>query len=207
LLRDVRRGGRLEPSARSVLSETRLRAKDVIVTVWRAHSAEALGEISGVIHDAYFDYDEVRYDPEAGVVRVPFGQAWDWPPLNEDPEWRDAPRTEFVRKTWRYTQERVPFMRGVLMIRQVQTFTPDARAGEAGMLLSLDHDAGSGKLTVNAVSGDLVAVVSSVDVEADLRPDEVALWVVRRRGRIGVSERPERAPRPRPRPAAPSGGA
>jgi hypothetical protein len=157
------------------------------MTRWKAESAQALGEISRVIHDAYFDADDVQYDPGAQTVCVPFAQQQDWASVEDAPEWQDAPQTEFVRKTWRYTEERVPFMRGELRATDVWSFIPDASAGDAGMLLSIDYDANAGKLTIRGVSGDLVAFVGRIDVTAELRPDQVALYVSRRRGGFGSS--------------------
>ena len=160
------------------------------MTTWNAESAEALAEISGVIHDAWFDADDVQYDAAAQTLCVPFAQEWDWPPLNEGPEWQKAPRPEFLRKTWRFTEERVPFMRGVLRVRHVTSFSADAGVGDAGMLLDVEHDPHAGKLTIHGVSGDLAALIVRIDVTAELRPDEVALYVSRRRGRLGSSHTP-----------------
>jgi hypothetical protein len=160
------------------------------VALWKAESGEALEEISGVIHDAYFDADAVEYEASAQTLRVPFAQGWDGLLLDKEPEWQQAPQPEVLRRTWRYTEERVPFMRGVIYVRHVESFVADAGAGDAGMLLGIDYDADTRKLRIGGVSGDLVALVGRIDVTAELRSDEFALYVSRRCGRLGVSERP-----------------
>jgi hypothetical protein len=161
------------------------------VSTWNAESPEALQEVSGVIHDAYFDAGHVRYDHAARLLSVPFAQEWgDWWPLDEDAERHDAPRPEPVRKTWRYTEERVPFMRGLLRVRHVTSFTADAEAGDAGTLLGVRYDAATRRLTIDGVSGNLAATVENLEVTAELRSDEVALHVARRHGWLGSSSTP-----------------
>jgi hypothetical protein len=144
--------------------------------------------VSGVIHDAYLEADEVQYDQAARLVSVPFAQEWgDWSPLDEDAGRRDAPRPEPMRKTWRHTEERVPFMRGLLQVRNVTSFSADQTVGDARMLLGIRYDAAAGRVTIDGVSGNLAALVDALDVTAQLRPDEVALYVRRRHWWFGGS--------------------
>ena len=160
------------------------------MTEWNARSAADLAGISSLLHDAYFDFDDVAHDAVARVLSVPFAQERAGLPVDDDPAWRDAPRVDVVRKTWRYTEQRVPFVRGVLRVRQVESVALDAEAGDAATLLGLDYDETSRRLKVEGVSGDLIAVVARIDLTAELRPDEVALYVRRRRGRLGASDVP-----------------
>jgi len=44
------------------------------VPTWIAQRVADLDEISGVIHDAWFDVDEVVHDRAAGTLTVPFAQ-------------------------------------------------------------------------------------------------------------------------------------
>ena len=160
------------------------------MTRWEAASADQLREISGLIHDSYFDIDDVEHDAAAGTLSIAFAQRCDRPPLCDDPDWQRAPQPEFVRKTWRYTESRVPFMRGSLVVKQLESFTLDPAAGDAGMLLSVSHDEATGMLTIDGVSGALEARVRRVDVVAELAPDEVALYVRCRRGIVFGSMNP-----------------
>jgi hypothetical protein len=93
-----------------------------------------------------------------------------------------------VRKTWRYTEERVPFARGVLHVRHVTSFTAEPDAGDAGMLLGVRYDATERRVTIDGVSGDLTALVEQLDIAAELHPSEIALYVLRRHGWLGSSE-------------------
>ena len=59
--------------------------------------------------------------------------------------------------------------------------------GDAAMLLGLEYDEGGRAVTVAGVSGYMTVTVEKLDVTAELHPDQVALYVRRRRGRlIGV---------------------
>ena len=151
------------------------------VRSWRAVAPEGLPEVSSVVHDAYFDADSVEYDRGRRVLSVPFAQEW-WEPAEDDP------RPELVRKTWRYREERVPFVHGVLHVRHVTSFTAEPDAGDAGMLLGVRYDANERRVTIDGVSGDLTALVDELDVAAELHPGEVARYVLRRYGRLGSSE-------------------
>jgi hypothetical protein len=156
---------------------------------WHAQSPEALRDVSAVIHDAYLDVDEVHYDQAGRCIRIPFAQ--DWGRLvNDDEPAQAGPRAELTRRTWRYVETRVPFVRGVLCVRHVSSFAADANAGDASMLLGIRYDAGAGRVTIDGASGDLTALVDQLDVAAEVRPEEIAAHVLRRHGRIGSSETP-----------------
>jgi hypothetical protein len=149
------------------------------VNTWKAQCAADLDEISGVVHDAWFDADELVHDRAAGTLAVPFAQ---------ESEWQGAPRTQFLRRTWRYTEERVPFMHGVLRVGHVVAVSQDENAGDAAMLLGVRYDESTRRVTVEGVSGSVTAVVERLDVTAELHPDEVALYVRRRRSHIFGAE-------------------
>lgn len=159
-----------------------------LVTTWAATSGEALEKISGLVGDARFDADRAVHNEESGVLSLPFAQEWEWSPLTEDPEWENAPRAEIVRRTWRYRDERVPFMRGMLVVRHVEVFINDPKASDAGILTGIIYDPVNRRLTLSGASGDLIAVVSALDVAAELRPDDVALTVLRRCGPFGTRD-------------------
>lgn len=161
------------------------------MAVWKADAPEGLAALARVVHDAYFDSGEVRYDSQARTLLVPFAQEWEGLQLGQDPEWARAPRPEILRRTWRYTEALVPFMRGTLQLEGVESFSADPAAGEAGMLLGLEYDDALSLLVVTGVSGDITAVVDRVAATAELRPNEVALRVRRRRGRFGVLDVPD----------------
>ncbi len=150
------------------------------MTTWHADSTRALEEIGALIHDAWFDIDDVRHDQEQHALIVPFAQQWD-----ED----DAPTPELIKRTWRYREERVPLMRGTLRIEAVVSVEVDRDAGDAGMLVGLRYDERERKVTMEGISGDLHARVERLEVTAEL-VKEVAMYVRRRQGLLGESEEP-----------------
>jgi len=126
------------------------------VSIWKAKAVRDLDDISGVLHDAWFDIDDVAYDQAAGSVCIAFAQ--DWEQLSEaEGQGRDAPAAQFVRRTWRYTEERVPFARGDLRIEHVVAVRTDEAMGDAGMLVGVTYDQAARRLIVNGVSGSLTA--------------------------------------------------
>jgi hypothetical protein len=78
-------------------------------------------------------------------------------------------------------------MRGLLEVRNVTSFSADQTVGDAQMLLGIRYDAARGRVTIDGVSGNLAALVDALDVTAQLRPDEVALYVRRRHWWFGWS--------------------
>jgi hypothetical protein len=146
------------------------------VTAWRAETTEALVEVAGVIHDAWFDMDGVSHDEATGTLVVSFAQESGWSSMLDDPAWRDAAEPEFVKATWRYREERVPFMRGTLRIAAVESVALDQGAGDPAMLLGIVYDRAAHSITVEGVSGDVKVRVSRLDVTAEL-VNEVSLWV------------------------------
>jgi hypothetical protein len=160
------------------------------VTTWHAESASDLADIAGLIHDAWFDVEDVAHDVETRTLVIPFAQEWDWGPMREDPAWRDAPKPELTKTTWRYREERVPFVRGTLRIADVESVAIDASAGDAAMLLGIRYDTTTDCVTVEGVSGNLSAHVQRLNVSAELRT-EIAHYVRRRHGLLGgVSDVP-----------------
>jgi hypothetical protein len=152
----------------------------------------SLREAAGLVHDAFFQIEDVEHDQSSETLIIPFAQTWEWGAMLSDPAWRDAPRTEFVRKTWRYREERVPFMRGTLRIAAVQSYRVEEAMGDSGVLLDVRYDSDAGMVVVESVSGELHARVRRLDVAAELR-NELALYVRRRRGFLrGESEVPLR---------------
>ena len=157
------------------------------MTTWHAGTAQGLAEIGGVIHDAWFDIDGVRHDEATQMLIVPFAQQGPWGPMLDDPTWRDAPKPTLLKRTWRYREERVPFMRGTLRVGAVESVAIDPDAGDAGMLLGIRFDAGKQTVIVETASGQLAARIHRLDVNADL-VNEVARYVRRRYGLLGVSD-------------------
>src|SRR3954467_13664637 len=107
------------------------------MTSWHADGPEALEAIGGGIHDAGVDIADVHHDEATRALAVPFAQEWGWGPMLDDPDWRHAPKPELLKTTWRYREERVPFMRGTLRIAEIESCTLDPRAGDAAMLTDL----------------------------------------------------------------------
>jgi hypothetical protein len=153
---------------------------------WTAESVPELDEISGVVHDAWFDVDEVVRDRAAGTVTVPFAQ--DPGQFDADEQCRDDPRPQLLRRTWRYTEERVPFIRGVLRVGHVVALSEDDEFGDAAMLLGTSYDEATRRVTVRAASGNVTAVVERLGVTVEIHPHEVALYVRRRRSRLSGAE-------------------
>lgn len=159
------------------------------MTTYRADSPAGLREISGVVHDAWFDFDDVRYDSAERTLVVPFAQEWP-ASLRDDPEWRDAPEPEVVRTTRRFREERVPFMAGMLQIGEAEAVELDPNSGDSGAVNLVRYSGRRRTVVVDCVSGDLQARVSRIDVTAEI-VNEVALYVRRRTGLLGAcSENP-----------------
>ena len=163
-----------------------------MVSSWRAESAQDLAQAGGVIADSWFDVNDVVHDEDTRTLTLRFAQDWDWSPIRDEAEWADAPRPEPIRRTWRYREEHVSFMRGTLHIGTVDAVDTDPTFGDSAMLLRVDYDDDddAGILTVRSVSGNLNARVERVDVSIELVND-VALLVRRRHGFFGgISEMP-----------------
>jgi hypothetical protein len=58
-----------------------------------ASTEEELADLSGVLGDAWFDIDRVSHDAKTRTLTIPFAQEWEWGPMLEDPQWRDAPKS------------------------------------------------------------------------------------------------------------------
>ena len=115
-----------------------------------------------------------------------FAQEWG---LVEDAE---TPEAELVAVTWRYREEKVPFMRGLLRIAEIRDVELGRDIGDAASLLGLRFDDRTSRLTIDGVSGAFVVTVDVLDVTCELSRDVVALYVRRRHGRLlgGISEVP-----------------
>lgn len=149
------------------------------MSAWRAQTADALDVISGVIHDALLDIDDVEHDAAAWTLTIPFAQDW-----GQAADAEEVPEAELVAVTWRYREEKVPFMRGLLRIANVRGVELDRGIGDAAMLLGLRYDGDTSRLTIDGVSGDIVATVDRLDVTCELSRDEVAMYVRRRHSRL-----------------------
>jgi hypothetical protein len=62
------------------------------VTTWHAESPTDLSEIAGVVHDAWFDIDDVAHGESDRTLVVPFAQDGTWGSMREDPARRRAAR-------------------------------------------------------------------------------------------------------------------
>ena len=165
------------------------------MSAWHARTAGELDAINGVVHDAWFDFDDVEHDRDARTLTIPFAQ--DWFQVSDDAQ--DGPSPELVAVTWRYRDVRVPYPRGVLRIGNVRGVEQDGAIGDAGMLFRLEHDARAGRITVHGASGALVAEVDELDLACEVDPKVIALVVQRRYSRLfgTSSEKPlwDSAPR------------
>jgi hypothetical protein len=158
------------------------------MSTWHAQTAGELDAICGVIHDAWFDVADVDHDRNARTLTIPFAQDWRQVAADDTLEYRDAPSPDLIAVTWRHREEKVPFMRGLLRICHVRDVEQDGAIGDAGMLLRLEHDDPTSRLTVHGVSGSVVASIDRLEVACELSRDVVALFVRRRHSRfLGTS--------------------
>jgi hypothetical protein len=159
-----------------------------VVNTRRATSAAELRQIDRT-HDAYFDPDAIRFDPDTRVLSIPFDQ-------EALPDDELVPKSEVVKVTRRGRVERVPFLKCVLELHGVESWAlgSDGR-DEPGMLMGIEWNAGEGEVRVGTVTGPLIsATVNALDVEIVVT-DEVALVVERRHGRWWVSDTTRNAAR------------
>jgi hypothetical protein len=145
-----------------------------IAITLRATAPGQLDPMMDWVHDAYFEHEDLEYDAVEGVVTVEFAQ--------ERGPHEQLPGSELLRRTWRYRELRVPFLRCRLSIRCVTGVEKDeSRFDQPGMLLGIEFDGGHVKLA--AVTGPAVSMaVTGLDVELNVT-DEVMSWVRRREGR------------------------
>lgn len=101
-----------------------------------ASTPQELRAVSGAIHDAYFDPDEVVFDESAGQLLVPFAQ--------EAGPWWEPPPKQLIRRTRLFSEYRVPFMSGTLKVHHVTAVECDEGWGDMGMLTGSTTTHGGG---------------------------------------------------------------
>ena len=128
------------------------------------------------VHDAWFDADDVRYEPDEQTVVVPFAQeAFQWE--NELPP-SGVPQREFVRESRWYAEYRVPFLASYLVIRNAVSIDAPSGWGEMGNLFGVRFDAETSEVVVE--SNETMGVgVTELAVEARITRD-VARFIRRR---------------------------
>jgi hypothetical protein len=167
-----------------------------IVKRLRATTPEELEEVAGCVHDAYFEHEQVVFDEAACTVTVPFVQ--------EGGEWLELPHAslpepEVLRKTWRYKEYRVPFLRCEVVVHSARSvhLGPKDTFPDPGMLDYIEYDSAGAQVLIRAVTGPEISVqVDSLQLEMVIT-DAVALNVRRRRGWVGVSDTPYASDQPR----------
>jgi hypothetical protein len=156
-----------------------------------AATPEQLKEIGGSVHDAYFEHEKVVFDEGARTVTVPFAQ--------EGGRWLELsnavlPEPEFLKKTWRYEEYRVPFLRCEVVVRAARSVDlgPEDTLIDPGMLDHIEYDSAAAQVLIRTVTGPQITVqVDSVQVDVVIT-DTVALHVRRKQGRFGVvTDKPE----------------
>lgn len=129
--------------------------------------------ISRVIHDAWFQRDDVVHLRNGRQIVLPFQQ--------EARAWGGESDFKVLRETWRYKEYRVPFHLGTLTIRHVDMVDVDESWAQMDMLEALDYDETKHEVTLVAF-GLLRARVARLEVDAEITPT-VAGYVRRRIGK------------------------
>ena len=139
----------------------------------RATAPGELEAISGLIHDAHFDYDEVAFDEGQRTLTIPFHQeVQSWSRGRGEPPW------ESVRSTRWYQEYRVPFYRGRLTVHHVTAFEGVADSGAPPELVGIRYDGARGRVTIDDW-GEIHVGVERLEVTAELT-DEATLTMRRR---------------------------
>lgn len=113
-------------------------------TIFAAHTADALNELSSWLHDLWFDADQVRWDSEIESVTVPCGPG-------------EPARAWFVRV------ERSPseFPLSVVF-RRVKTIQMETKMGVA-QIVAVRYDGEKQLVTIESTPGRLTMVVDAID--------------------------------------------
>lgn len=146
----------------------------------RATTAAELGEIEGLIHDAYFDPEALAFDEQEHTLTVPFSQ--------EDHDWRgDEPPWEPLGRSWWYEEHRVPFYEGRLTIHHVTAVELPPDFSDIWMLVYIRYDEVRRRVLLDALV-KIHASVERLEVTAELT-DRVVKDIRRRSYRFFHGER------------------
>jgi hypothetical protein len=123
-----------------------------------------------LIHDQYFDPEEIVLDEERGTLTIPF-------------EFEDTTREEIVDRTWRGRKKRarVPLLKGLLTIAAVTDWElKDTQGVGTYDFNELHYDEGRNRLqVVTNIPLELSVAVSRVDVTVELTDEHVGFRPVR----------------------------
>ena len=138
-----------------------------------AEDERSLREISGAVHDAYFDSAAIEHSAEEGTVTIPFHQEG----------WSDGPGADsrLVAETWRFREYRVAFFHGTLTVRHVRTVAQPEGWDHSGMLLGVHFKSAASEVRVCAVDC-LRLTVDALHVAVAIS-ENVAGYVRRRSGK------------------------
>ena len=130
-----------------------------MATTLSATTADELEPITIAVHDSYFEPDDVVHDLTAGTFMIPFAQ--------EAVQWEDEslPQPVELRRTWLFTEERVPFMAAELTIHHVTSVEDDDWL-DFPMLVAVRYDERRGTVEVSTTSGRLKLAVERLHVTA-----------------------------------------
>ena len=144
--------------------------------VWRltAEDVQGLREVSGAIHDAHFDPDDLRFVSSDATLVVPLLQEG-WPS-------GPTPSRELVSESWRVREYRVALFHGELRVRHVLSMPQRGDWGEQGMLDALAVDSAKREVRLEA-GGFLHVPVSRLEIEVEIS-DSVSGYVRRRVGKF-----------------------
>ena len=98
-------------------------------------SPHEFGKLLDLIHDEFFDLDEVKYDAEQGVVEIPYRRIF------------HGGRARTVKNRWLYRVVEVDVLRCILRVRNVENLEirDDARIGSYAFN-TLTYDETTGEL-------------------------------------------------------------
>jgi hypothetical protein len=152
-----------------------------------ATTPNELKDLSGCVHDAYFEHEQVVFDEATRTVTVPFAQeGGQWVELADS----QLPEPELLRekKWWRSAVYRVPLLRCEVVVHKARSVDvgPEDAPLDPGMLDHIEYDSGSGSIMFRTVTGpQITARVHSLRVDIAVT-DAVALHVRRRHGLFGI---------------------
>jgi hypothetical protein len=175
LLRNLLRKGVVlhvsRPQPRAGLCECRGYGSTMAVgATVHVESVRFLDFVNALIHDQYFDPQEIVFDEQQGSLTIPF-------------EFEDTTREEIVDRTWRGRKKRarVPILRGLLTIAAVTDWElKDTEGVGTYDFNELLYDEGRDRLQVlTNIPLELSVTISRVDVTVELTDQHVWFRPVR----------------------------
>jgi hypothetical protein len=126
-----------------------------------ATDPDALPEISGWLHDAYFDTANLTFDERDGTVTILLEQE----PLEHH---QQLPSPEHIRKTALYDEFAMPYLRCILRIAGASSLRLPEDAELLSMLLGLRYDP-AGRVRVQVDTAEWIDIaVDHLDVELEI---------------------------------------